>query len=155
MTSSSTDTESDGESEYFPTPMRKFKIKLPALSDIPNKCSIAELRQVDSFIQNFSRGCKRKGCRGGLIPVEARTQKMGGVARIIYRCKRCSKYYTFDSTILPDHPTTRQSKLSRALQVAFVTAGCTHATYKKVLDILGMAAVSFHKGYAPCSGRNG
>ncbi len=27
--------------------------------------------------------------------------------------------------------------------MAFVTAGCTHATYRKVLDILGMVAVSF------------
>ncbi|XP_064386971.1 uncharacterized protein LOC135335416 isoform X2 [Halichondria panicea] len=145
MTSTDTDTDtgSDRESEYFPTPLRQFKIKLPALPDIPNNCTIAEMRQVDSFIQKVSRGCKRTGCRGGLIPVEARTQQMGGAARIIYRCKRCSKYYTFDSAILPDHPTTRQSKLSRALQVAFITAGCTHATYRKVLDILGMAAVSF------------
>ena len=30
-----------------------------------------------------------------------------------------------------------------ATQVAFISAGCTHATYKIVLDILGISAVSF------------
>ena len=98
------------------------------------------MRQVDSFIQKFSRGCKRTGCRGGLIPVEARTQQMGGAARIIYRCKRCSKYYTFDSAILPDHPTTMQTEQTQQ----GTTAGCTCTC-----NIQEGACSANYKGYAP------
>ena len=67
----------------------------------------------------------------------------GGAVHTVFQCTRCSRDYTFDSTILPERPTAGQNDLSKAMQVAFITAGLTHATYKKVLDILGMAAVSF------------
>ena len=70
-------TDSDGDSEYFPTPLRK-KIKLPALPELPNKCSIIEIGQLDNFVQSVSTGCKRIGCRGRLVPVQAKTQRMGG-----------------------------------------------------------------------------
>ena len=30
-----------------------------------------------------------------------------------------------------------------ATQVAFKSAGCTHTTHKKILDILGISAISF------------
>ena len=67
----------------------------------------------------------------------------GGAVHTVFQCTRCSRHYTFDSTILPERPTAGQNDLSKAMQVALITAGLTHATYKKVLDILGMAAVSF------------
>ena len=86
---------------------------------------------------------KRIGCRGRLVPVQAKTQQMGGAVHTVFQCTRCSRHYTFDCTILPERPTAGQNDLSKAMQVAFITAGLTHAMYKKVLDILGMAAVSF------------
>ena len=135
-------TDSDGDSEYFPTPLRK-KIKLPALPELPNNCSIIEIGQLDNFVQSMSTGCKRIGCRGRLVPVQAKTQRMGGAVHTVFQCTRCSRHYTFDSTILPERPTAGQNDLSKAMQVAFITAGLTHAMYKKVLDILSMAAVSF------------
>ena len=67
----------------------------------------------------------------------------GGAVHTVFQCTRCSRHYTFDSTILQERPTAGQNDLSKAIQVAFITAGLTHAMYKKVLDILGMAAVSF------------
>ena len=67
----------------------------------------------------------------------------GGAVHTVFQCTRCSRHYTFDNTILPEQPTAGQNHLSKAMQVAFITAGLTHATYKKVLDILGMAVVSF------------
>ena len=135
-------TDSEGDSEYFPTPLRK-KIKLPALPELPNKCSIIEIGQLDNFVQSVSTGCKRIGCRGRLVPVQAKTQRMGGAVHTVFQCTRCSRHYTFDSTILPERPTAGQNDLSKAMQVAFITAGLTHTMYKKVLDILGMAAVFF------------
>ena len=95
------------------------------------------------LVQSVSTGCKRIGCRGRLVPVQAKTQRMGGAVHTVFQCTRCSRHYTFDSTILPERPTAGQNDLSKAMQVAFITAGLTHAMYKKVLDILGMEAVSF------------
>ena len=39
-------------------------------------------------------------------------------------------------------PKTTHNSTSKGMQVAFITAGCTHTTFTKVLDILGMNPVS-------------
>ena len=49
----------------------------------------------------------------------------------------------FESCSNPIMGSLQQRNISMATQVAFISAGCTHATYKKVLDILGISAVSF------------
>ena len=60
----------------------------------------------------------------------------GGAVHTVFQCTRCSRHYTFDSTILPERPTAGQNNLSKAMQVAFITAGLTHAMYKKVSEPL-------------------
>ena len=80
---------------------------------------------------------------GGLFQSEQKLSEWGGAVHTVLQCTRCLRHYTFDSTILPELSTAGQNDLSKAMQVAFITAGLTNATYKKVLDILGMAAVSF------------
>ena len=57
-----------------------------------------------------------------------------GALKMTYRCKKCSKYCMFNSTTLNDHSPN-----------VTMTAGCTHATYKKVRDIIGIAAVPFQE----------
>ena len=79
---------------------------------------------------------------GGSFQSKQKLSEWGAV-HTVFQCTRCSRHYTFDSTILPERPTAGQNNLSKAMQVAFITAGLTHTMYKKVLDILGMAAVSF------------
>ena len=112
--------------------------KLPAIS-LPNECHITELQQIDQFIRTHTV-CKRTGCHGELIPVQVDNKRMGGAVRVTYRCKKCSEQFLFGSC--SNIPKTAQNTTSKAMQVAFITAGCTHATYAKVLDILGIKAVS-------------
>ena len=63
--------------------------------------------------------------------------------KIAYRCRKSSTYSLFESCSNPTTGSLQQRNISMATQVAFISAGCTHATYKKVLDILGISAVSF------------
>ena len=60
--------------------------------------------------------------------------------RVIYRCRKCSEHFVLDSC--SNIPRMAQNSSSKAIQVAFITAGCTYVTYTKVLDILGMTAVN-------------
>ena len=62
--------------------------------------------------------------------------------KIVYRCRKCSTYSLFESCSNPTTGSLQQRNISMATLVAFISAGCTHATYKKVLDILGISAVS-------------
>ena len=112
--------------------------RLPAIS-LSNKCSVTEIRQIDGFIQSHAV-CKRPGCRGKLTPVQEYNKRMGGAVRVTYRCRKCSKQFLFGSC--SNIPKTTQNSTSKALQVAFITVGCTHATYAKVLVILGMNPAS-------------
>ena len=63
--------------------------------------------------------------------------------KIVYRGRKCSTYSLFESCNNPTTGSLQQRNILMATQVAFISAGCTHATYKIVLDILGISAVSF------------
>ena len=129
---------SDSEdTEYFPTPTT-LRPKLPAVS-LSNKCYITEIRQIDGFIQSHGV-CKRPRCRGKLIPVQKDNKQLGGAVKVTYRCRKCSRKFLLGSC--SNIPKTTQNSTSEAMQVAFITAGCTHTTYTKVLVILGMNPVS-------------
>ena len=134
----SLERSSDSEdTEHFLTPTTVHP-RLPAIS-LSNKCYVTEIRQIDGFIQSHAV-CKRPGCRGKLIPVQEDNKRMGGAVRVTYRCRKCSKRFLFGSC--SNNPKTTQNSTSKAKQVAFITAGCTHATYAKVLVILGMNPAS-------------
>ena len=66
----------------------------------------------------------------------------------VFQCTRCSRHYTFDSTILPERPTAGQNDLSKAMQVAFIKSS-GHSWYGSHLlpDISG-----HHTRIAPHSG---
>ena len=90
MSSSSSSSDDSDASEYFPTPIRHTMAGQTPLASLPNKCSITEIQQLDSFIRKTNRGCERKGCRGKIVPVEVVTENLGGAVKIVYRCRKCS-----------------------------------------------------------------
>ena len=83
-----------------------------------------------------------EGCTGVLVPVRIRTVGLGGAIEILFACNGCwGRQIPFKSGALLE--TTKHSLVSVALQVAFIAAGCTHATCLKVLkQSLGMSAVT-------------
>ena len=86
---------------------------------------------------------KDKGCRGKIVPVEVVAENLCGAVKIVYRCRKCSTYSLFKSCSNPTTGSLQQRNISMATQVVFISAGCTDPTYKKVLDILGISAISF------------
>ena len=140
MSSSSSSSDDSDASKYFPTPIRHTMAGQTPLASLPNKCCVTEIQQLGSFIRKTNRGCERKGYRGKIVPVEVVTKNLGGAVKIVYRCRKCSSYSLFGSRSNPTMGSLQQRNISMATQVAFISAGCTHATCKKVLRI---SAVSF------------
>ena len=101
MSSSSSSGDDSDVSEYFPTPIRHTMAGQTPLASLPNKCSLTEIQQLDSFIRKANRGCERKGCRGKIVPVEVITENLGGAVKIVYRCRKCSTYSLFESCSNP------------------------------------------------------
>ena len=89
------------------------------------------------------QGLRMKRLLGKDCPMEVVTWNLGGAVKIVYRCRKCSTYSLFEICSNPTTGNLQQRNISMAAQVAFITAGCTHATYKKVLNILRISAVSF------------
>ena len=77
-----------------------------------------------------------------LVPVQIKTVGLGGAIEILFACNGCwNRQIPFKSSALVE--STKRSLVSVAIQVAFIAAGCTHATYLKVLkQSLGMPAVT-------------
>ena len=159
ITSTSSETESteSDDSEYIPTPLRVLERSYPPklVNDchpiaiaactvpactVPAKCCVIDMRQLDFLIDQINRGCKATGCKGKFLPIKVDTRGMGGNANITYRCDQCGSSAYFQHAT----NTSGRNDISLALQVAFITAGCTHATYAtyaKALQVMGIDAV--------------
>ena len=123
MSSSSSSSDDSDASEYFPTLIRHTMAGQTPLASLPNKCSVTEIQQLDSFIRKTNRGCERKGCRGKIVPVEVVTENLGGAVKIVFRCRKCSTYSLFESCSNPTTGSLQQRNISMATQVAFISAG--------------------------------
>ena len=104
-----------------------------SLASLPNKCFLTEIQQLDSFIRKTHRGCKRKGCRGKIIPVEVVTKNPGGAVKIVHHRQPPTKK--------PFHGHT-----------GGVHNCWVHSSYIQE-SILGISPVSYEED-APCSRGN-
>ena len=130
------------DSIYVPTPDRHLKIELNRVES--RKVAFMDTAELDKFVTviNEIRGCKTPNCKGKLIPVEVKSIGLGGALDIKYVCDGCqlrgANFTTCAMSKLINH-----SEISLCIQVTFIIAGCTHATYYKTLQhSLGIAAVS-------------
>ena len=81
------------------------------------------------------------GCSGVLVPSSVKKSGLGGAVSITFSCSRCLLHHIpFESSM--KFQSFNTTKVGAAVQVAFVVAGCTHATYCKALKYaLGIDAV--------------
>ena len=101
-----------------------------------------DLVQVDQFVQQMNqvRSCNTLGCMGSLVPVSVRYSGLGAAVSMSYGCDGCASKWVVLGSSMGRQTST---EISWAIQVAFIVAGCTHATYCKVLQhALGVQAVS-------------
>ena len=130
-----TDTSfvSEVSSLFLPTPEKRAKQSLTAVS-IPKKLCFVDITSLQNFINqvNEIRRCATPGCDG----TEVKTIGLGGAISIFYACNGCvTKFAEFESS--PKFSGIgKMSEISISVQVAFLVAGCTHATYYKVLNPL-------------------
>ena len=128
------------DSLYEPTPVRLNKAR-PI--ELPNKLGFIALPQLEQFVEmlNGVRGCKTPGCKGKLVPTYVNSQGLGGSLSVTFCCDGCSMNpVVFDTCMLEEQD---GNTISRAVQVAFIVAGSTHAVYYKTLKhALGINAVS-------------
>ena len=134
---------SDNDSLYIPLPERPLPLKASCV-DLPHKMVFMDLSQLDQFVDTINklRGCKTPRCDGALIPVNVNSSGLGGAICISYSCSKCtSKHAVFETS--SKYQLGKMSAISMCVQVAFILAGSTHATYYKTLHhALGMDAVS-------------
>ncbi len=150
MSSSSSDSDDD-TSEYIPTPLRlpaprhvsPVKTVRPVNScSIPHHCALLDLRQLDDFFEqiNDNMKCRTIGCQGKFVPTTVLTTGLGGTATCVYLCTGCRRIMEFRTS--SSNTSLAKADLNLAAQVAFLAAGCTYATYVKVLKhVLGMKVV--------------
>ena len=101
------------------------------------------LSQLDKFVEqlNSIRRCITPECNGILIPVHVRSTGLGGALSVSYTCNGCAAHSALFETS-SKYELSNTSEISVAVQVAFIVAGCTHATYFKTLKhALGIDAV--------------
>ena len=134
---------SDTDSEYVPTPERPVTLKV-SRTDLPNEVAFMEVYQQEKFVESINkiRRCITPHCVGELIPVKVKSSGLGGAISISYACSVCAvKSAVFESSV--KYPLGNMSNISMSVQVAFILAGCTHATYYKTLRrALGIKAVN-------------
>lgn len=133
---------SDNDSLYVPTPERPLPIKTSRI-DLPRKMVFMDLSKLDEFIDaiNKIRGCNTPQCDGALIPVNVKSSGLGGAISICYSCSKCSSKHAVLETS-SKYQLGKMSDISMCVQVAFILAGATHATYFKTLrHALGIDAV--------------
>ena len=130
---------------YIPTPDQLVRKKLLNSSCLPLKVCFMDLSHLDMFIKQLNeiRACTTPGCKGMLVPNHVRCYGLGGAVSVKYACNGCvCKTAVFETCTKLD--LGRSCDISTAVQVAFITAGCTHMTYYKVLKhALGINAVSW------------
>ena len=104
------------------------------------------LPQLERFVQSINtiRGCKTPNCAGALVPVAVKSRGLGGALSITFTCNGCaSQWALFDTCAKDQLSSGYTSDISVCVQVAFILAGSTHATYYKTLQhALGIKAVS-------------
>ena len=134
---------SDTDSEYVPTPERPVTLKV-SRTDLPNEVAFMEVYQQEKFVESINkiRRCVTPHYVGELIPVKVNSSGLGGAISISYACSVCAvKGAVFESSV--KYPLGNMSNISMSIQVAFILAGCTHATYYKTLRrALGIKAVN-------------
>ena len=130
------------QSFYIPTPQKTLWAHRVSLEvPIPDSVCFLELKQLNTSVQllNASRCCVTPGCSGILIPSSVKMSGLGGAISITFSCNGCLMHHIPFESSLKFKGTT---KIGTAVQVAFIVAGCTHATYCKVLRYaLGIDAV--------------
>ena len=142
---SSAVTYSEPESSlYIPTPDRPTTVVRPI--DLPARLCYIELSHLGSFVStvNQIRTCTTSGCKGKLAPVAVKCRGLGGAVTVRYSCDGCGlKGATFEAHSKCETVLAGSNTISVSLQVAFIIAGCTHATYYKALNhSLGIDTVS-------------
>ena len=132
---------SDG-SIYIPTPQKKVWGPRASLEvPIPDSVCFLKLKQLNTFVQdlNACRRCATPGCSGILVPSSVKKSGLGGAVSITFSCSGCLMHHILFQSSLKFGGTT---KVGTAVQVAFIVAGCTHATYCRALrHALGIDAV--------------
>ena len=113
---------------------------------LPNKLCLIELSQSGNFINtvNEIRSCTIPRCKENLAPVAVKCRGLGGAITVRYSCDGCClKGATFEAHSKCKAVLAHSNTISVSLQVAFIIAGSTHATYCKTLGhSLGIHAVS-------------
>ena len=113
---------------------------------VPHKVCFMDLTRLDEFIKqlNHIRACATPGCKGELIPVHVNSAGQGGAVTLHYTCSGCISQTAVLETS-SRYELGNGSEVSIAVQVAFIIAGCTHATYYKTLKhALGINAVNWY-----------
>ena len=93
-----------------------------------------EVSQLEKFVEliNKVRQCVTPHCVGELIPIKFNSSGLGGTIFLSYACSVCAvKGAVFEASV--KYPLGNMSNVNMSLQVAFILAGCTHATYYKTL----------------------
>ena len=147
--SSEENIDSDSDSLYSPTPSpSEVHVHVPLKVRpvvLPNEMFFGELSQLQKFVDTLNkiRGCKTPGCKGDLVPVWVTTRGLGGCVSVNYLCNGCaSNPAEFESGVKLHDGGRTKNRISKCLQVAFITAGQTHAVYQKTLKhALGIRTV--------------
>ena len=145
-------SQSGDDSLYLPTPERMVRdnIRMHA-AIVPHKVCFLDLTRLDEFIKqlNHIRACATPGCKGELIPVHINSAGQGGAVTMRYTCNGCINQAAVLETS-SRYELGNGSEVSIAVQVAFLIAGCTHATYYKTLKhALGIDAVNWYNFSLP------
>ena len=131
---------------YIPTPDRPRTVMHPI--DLPARLCFIELSHLGSFVStvNQIRTCTTSGCKGNIAPVAVKCCCLGGAVTVRYSCNGCGlKGATFEAHSKCETLLAGSNTISLSLQVAFIIAGCTHATYmycKTLSHSLGIETVS-------------
>ena len=123
------------DSLYIPTPDRPRTVVRPI--DLPARLCFIELSHLGSFVNSVNQiqRCTTSGCKGNLAPVAVKCRGLGGAVTVRYSCDGCGlKGATFEAHSKCETVLAGSNTISVSLQVAFIIAGCTHATYCKALN---------------------
>ena len=141
----SLESYSADDSLYLPTPERMVRDSRNNPAIVPSNVCFMDLTQLDKFMKqvNEMRVCATLGCKGKLTPVRVKSVGQGGAVSISYVCNGCGSRTALLETSAK-YELGDSNDVSIAAQVAFIIAGCTHATYYKILkQALGMEAVGW------------
>ena len=138
---SSSCTSEVSSSGYCPTPVKRAKVSPVELG---NRILVCQTVQLNDFLHqvNTTSLCYTPNCVGKLVPVSIKQIGLGGSLLVKFSCTGCcERMLSLKSSVEIEF--SKRTACSLAIQVAFITAGCMHAQYSKVLkQHLGMSAVN-------------